>query len=252
MVLMLLLVVPSAASGNGPEWVGFPISGNDINRVEQGARAALETDKLLLIVLGANWCPDSQAVLDMTSRPQIRSLLDEKYEVIRVNVGDLDRGYDVLAEYTDQLVYTHTPQVLIIDPATKRQLNWKDHWMWRNAAKRKAEELEFYLARNWRAEKQAAWSTSEEDIFAAINLTELQEMSRLLLAYEQMGPLMKSRPTGFQERWAPVADLRYNIINDFNQIREDVYRRQEAGEVVTLDQIKFPTYQSFAWEMDAE
>ena len=79
--------------------------------------------KLLLIDLGGNWCLDCRLLAGTMDVPALRKFLNAHYEVVIVDVGQIDKNLDIPAHYgiTDRM--EGVPSVLIVDPRSDRLLN---------------------------------------------------------------------------------------------------------------------------------
>ena len=65
--------------------------------VSNALNAARESNKLALVVIGANWCHDSRALASRLYQEQLNTLIDERYETVFVDVGYLEKGKDVIS-----------------------------------------------------------------------------------------------------------------------------------------------------------
>lgn len=68
---------------------------------DQVRRALLEahaTHKEVLLVFGANWCPDCRA-LDMALHGKDAAAIGERYVVVKIDVGNFDRNLDLAQRY---------------------------------------------------------------------------------------------------------------------------------------------------------
>ncbi|MBE7417331.1 MAG: thioredoxin family protein [Ideonella sp.] len=65
--------------------------------------AALATSKAerkpLLIVFGANWCPDCRALDSAMGRGDIARFTSSRFKVVKVDVGNFDRNLDIAARF---------------------------------------------------------------------------------------------------------------------------------------------------------
>ncbi|MEL7200626.1 MAG: serine hydrolase [Pseudomonadota bacterium] len=95
------------------------------------ARARAEGQKTL-IVLGANWCHDSRGLAAKFEKPRFRSLIEEHYALVYVDVGKRDRNLDVPKRF-DVHGVVGTPNVLILD-TDETLLNRPTLSKWRRAA----------------------------------------------------------------------------------------------------------------------
>ena len=120
------------------------------------ARAA-EADKLVLVSMGGNWCPDCRVLSGMMAVDGIQALLDERFEVVKVDVGRpvADEagggfaGYErhrQVAERFGQGGFEGVPTLLIVTPEGE-VLNADQPSIFRNARDRDPQDLADYLYR---------------------------------------------------------------------------------------------------------
>jgi len=64
----------------------------------QGLARAKDTGRKVLLVFGANWCPDCRE-LDRAMHGKSAALIEEKFVVVKVDVGNFNRNMDLSAEY---------------------------------------------------------------------------------------------------------------------------------------------------------
>lgn len=76
---------------------------------------ARETDKLVLINFGANWCPDCRAFEAACQGPEIRPLIDAHFVVAKVDVGDWHKNPE-LVDAWDNPIEGGIPAVVIATP----------------------------------------------------------------------------------------------------------------------------------------
>jgi thioredoxin 1 len=79
-----------------------PIYRADANAQQEIAEAlaqAKKGNKRVLLVFGANWCPDCYALDYAFHQPRIQPLLDGNFKVVHVDIGEKDRNLDVAGKY---------------------------------------------------------------------------------------------------------------------------------------------------------
>lgn len=59
---------------------------------------AKATDRKVLIVFGANWCPDCRE-LDKAMHGQSAALIDAKFVVVKVDIGRFDKNMEIAQAY---------------------------------------------------------------------------------------------------------------------------------------------------------
>ena len=119
--------------------------------VEAALRTARAENKLVLVKMGGNWCPDCQVLSGMMEVDGIKALLDERYEVVKVDVGRLApdgayaRNRDV-AERFGMAGFQGVPTLVIATPSGQ-VLNASEPSIFRDARDRDPQDLADYLYR---------------------------------------------------------------------------------------------------------
>ena len=78
--------------------------------------------KRVLIDLGGNWCGDCRILAATMELPEMKSFLRRHFEVVSVDVGRFDKNLQVPARYGITTRLEGVPAVLIVDPASGKQL----------------------------------------------------------------------------------------------------------------------------------
>ena len=93
---LLAAVVLLACAGLGKAGEE-PLYDEKANASEQIAAALTQakTGKNIVLVFGANWCPDCHALHAQMHKEELASLLKESFVVVKINVGGYDRNLDV-------------------------------------------------------------------------------------------------------------------------------------------------------------
>ena len=106
------------------------------------ADAAL-AGKHAIIVMGADWCHDSRALAGWFQTPRFETLLQEKFVVRYIDVGQKDRNIDVAQRFgLDGIVGTPT---IIVTDTQGVVLNLDTAPTWRNAASRSEDTIFEYF-----------------------------------------------------------------------------------------------------------
>jgi protein disulfide-isomerase len=66
--------------------------------LQQGLEAARASGKDVLVVFGANWCKDCRE-LDKALHGRTASLIDARFVVVKIDVGNFDKNLDVAKRY---------------------------------------------------------------------------------------------------------------------------------------------------------
>ena len=243
----LFLASPGKAAEPGPEPYPATAGYEQIDHsLAQARRAAVDARKLLLVVMGANWCHDSRAFIDYLDDPALAALIEDRYVVERVNVGFFDHVRGVVAHWNVPIIYG-TPTVLVIEPNRNAVLNRDSLSYWRNADSLSAAEAVTYLDgfQPGDVPPTATHSQPLADALAEIDAFERRQAERLYLAYEDLGARMRalgeaSPDADFLERWDNVAAMRSSITADLAELRREVRARDAAG--ADLLPLTYPDY----------
>jgi hypothetical protein len=117
--------------------------------VDTAISRAKAEGKMVLIVLGANWCHDSRSLASWFESPRFRAMLDARYALVYVDVGKPQTGegrnLDIARRFGIRKMKS-TPLVLIASPDGTRLNSKKEAISWRNAASRSEEDVFIHFA----------------------------------------------------------------------------------------------------------
>jgi len=235
-----------------PEYTFSP-SNKLKSQVESTLALAKAEQKLALFVLGAQWCHDSKGLAKNFSTPQMQQVLSANYQVLFVDVGYLESGFELVKQF-NQPIYYGTPTVMVVNPNTKQLLNKLTMRKWLNAYKVPLNEyVEYFSNLTENRDLPAIKSKTMQAYLQEINHFEQQQAIRLKKAYQVVGPLLKAymesdakeASTEFVDKWQPVQDYRYSIQDDIKALIAQAKSNVEQGSNQALD---FPIYPDFIWE----
>ncbi len=83
-------------------------------RIAEARRAAAASDRQVLLELVADWCEDCREVVRLSHEEPARSVIEERYVVVYVEVGRFDRHRALLAEHRVDRIAT----LVVLDAAT--------------------------------------------------------------------------------------------------------------------------------------
>jgi thioredoxin 1 len=67
--------------------------------IQYALKAAHDGNKRALIVFGANWCGDCRVLDSELHKGDLARLMNEKFVVVKVDVGRFNRNMDITAQY---------------------------------------------------------------------------------------------------------------------------------------------------------
>ncbi len=136
------VAIESAVSEH-PEARPFEHSANAAAQVDAALARTQLTDKRVIVVMGANWCHDSRGLSGWFAEPRFAAMLEAKYEIVYVDVGQRDRNLDIARRFGLKAI-KGTPTVLVLSPL-RALLNRKSAPQWRDAASREEEDIFAYF-----------------------------------------------------------------------------------------------------------
>jgi thiol-disulfide isomerase/thioredoxin len=91
-------------------------------QVAAAKRLAKAHHTLLLIDLGGNWCLDCRVLAGVLEVPAVAAFVQRHYEVVKVDIGRMDKNQQVAAHYGITDVHG-VPALMIVDPRKDRLIN---------------------------------------------------------------------------------------------------------------------------------
>ena len=79
---------------------------------------ASKAHKNVILVFGANWCPDCRALDAQMHKEELAALIATNYEVVKVDVGRLNKNQDIGKKYRMPLLHG-IPALAVLDPGGK-------------------------------------------------------------------------------------------------------------------------------------
>jgi thiol-disulfide isomerase/thioredoxin len=248
-----LVAVCAVAAETDPDGKLFQPSTDSLADVQQAMSRAEKSDRLALVVLGANWCHDSRALAARLHRPPLAEVIQQDYELVFVDVGFYENGRDVVQQFGVPHFYA-TPTVLIIDPSSGKLLNDEDRHIWANAYSVDMPESVRYFEQ-WATSDAVADPLAESaqlrQLYAEIGQFERQLAERVAAGYAVVGLMLEAYEAGnapeeFEASWDELRDFRMAIPDDIQALRDEAQRRVSEGEEDI--QLEFPEYPLLSWE----
>lgn len=89
--------VPAPAAVSG--WRGYDEAADARAAIERARSMAVAAGKRVLLVFGANWCGDCRVLDSAMKQGRLKALLDDRFVVVKVDVGRFDRNVDIAQRY---------------------------------------------------------------------------------------------------------------------------------------------------------
>ena len=249
-VVIIIFCANAIAPAKAAETFYFRGQDATLARAKQAQQLASTNDKLLMLVLGADWCHDSIALAQQFQQPPLDEQLNNQFVVQLMDVGYLTAGVDI-AQHYGLPIYWGTPTVMIIDPSTGQLLNENDLVTWTNAASHSSDEYVRYFNRTDFFPPQA-----QQAIFDAhqqqINRFVATQTARIQHGYAVVGPLLQAykqsgdKPSQeFIEQWDELRELRIGVEAAIRQLTDVAEQRYLADDQRPL---ALPNFAPRAWE----
>ncbi len=230
-------------------------SADPLADVQQALGRAHDSDRLALVVLGANWCHDSRALASRLHHSPLAEVIQEDYELVFVDVGFYEQGREVVQQFGMAHHYA-TPTVLIIDPSSRVLVNDEDRHIWGNAFNIEMTSSVEYFEKWAMSDPVAdprADSAQLRQLYAEIDQFEQQLAERVAAGYAVVGPMLEAtvagnRPEDFDASWDELRDFRMAIPDALRELRDEAQRRVSEGDEDI--QLVFPEYALLSWESE--
>jgi thiol:disulfide interchange protein len=122
----------------------YDSSADPNHQIAQALHAAAAAHKRVLVVFGGNWCFDCHVLDEAFHSQEIAPTLNKSFEVVHIDIGNLDKNLDVAKKY-DVPLDRGVPAIAVLDSDGKLLFSQK------------------------RGEFEAARSLGPEDILAFLN-----------------------------------------------------------------------------------
>jgi protein disulfide-isomerase len=121
--LLLLAAASVSMLANAAPWP-YDEKADATADVQHAIAAAQSDHKQVLLVFGANWCPDCRA-LDKAMHGSSQHLIDSKFEVVKIDVGNFDKNLDLAQRYGNPIA-KGIPAVVVVGPANQVVYSTRD------------------------------------------------------------------------------------------------------------------------------
>jgi thiol:disulfide interchange protein len=82
---------------------------------DQALREAGAANRFVLVLFGANWCPECRGLEEQIGKEPLRGLLAERFVLVHVDIGNWDRNMDFVARFGTP-VDNGIPAIAIVGP----------------------------------------------------------------------------------------------------------------------------------------
>ncbi|MGC0152706.1 thioredoxin family protein [Chromobacterium vaccinii] len=115
LILLSLLLASAAALAGGLPYDEKADARAELSRTLESAKQSRQP---VLLILGANWCPDCRALDAALSGGKSAELLAREFKVVKVDVGNFDHNLDIDAAYGHPIA-KGIPAAVVLSPDNK-------------------------------------------------------------------------------------------------------------------------------------
>ncbi len=230
-----------------PQYV-YRAADDPVAKVKAVQSSALANNKLLMVVIGAQWCHDSTGLSSKFSTEQMQDILNERFETVFIDVGYYqdERAVTELFGYPG---YYATPLVMVVDPKTSTLLNLQSLSQFNQADSIPFQQyLNYFSTVGLEKETITQLSRNPEVINFAKEQTE-----RLFAGFRKLSPLFKAAVEGELKEFSELKALseeiyqfRIALQKDIHWLHRQAILDEKSDQVCLLD---FPSYGPFSWEL---
>jgi len=243
---MLLALLSNAAHSDtaaSPVATGFVAEQQFLPQLDQLQRKTAAEQKLLLLVLGGEWCHDTKALQQHFAEPALATALAKRFNIAFVDVGYLEFGQATAQRFQLPLYYG-TPAVMIIAPDSGQLLNKSDLMRWTSAANFDAAAYKAYFIdtdfKQQFAQQQQQLAGISPVLQQQISAFEQQQAANLMQGYSYLGPLLRAyKESGqaagaeFNQAWSKVKAFRTEILPQVAELQQQA-KNLAPGEPLQL------------------
>ena len=117
-VLILAAVVLLAGLAQAASEAIYDENADAPKQVSAAIAEASRSGKHIVLVFGANWCPDCRALDAQMHKPAFAAIVEKDFLVVKIDVGRMDKNLDLAQKYGVPL-RRGIPAMAVLDPQGK-------------------------------------------------------------------------------------------------------------------------------------
>jgi thioredoxin 1 len=99
-LIVLFISIAGCSEKESKEQTAHPYDDTANAKQEiSSALTKLSGEKRVLLVFGANWCPDCRRLDASLKQPEITGYLNNTFSIVKVNIGNFDKNMDLSDHY---------------------------------------------------------------------------------------------------------------------------------------------------------
>jgi thioredoxin 1 len=114
-LVWLLLAGPVIAAQTAAGMMPYDAGANAAADLAAAQAQSRSRDRLLMVMFGANWCPDCRAFDAALRESGVTQMVDENFVITKVDVGNWDRNLDIVEAWGDPIA-GGIPAIVVATP----------------------------------------------------------------------------------------------------------------------------------------
>jgi hypothetical protein len=231
---------PQAVTEVLPQYV-FKAAPQLMVSIEKAKDQALIKDKLLLLVLGAQWCHDSTGLAKNFSTAKMQTILQERFETLFIDVGYFEDQHNIVQKF-GYPAYFGTPTVLVIDPKTDRLLNQNTIPKWQSADSISMEEYLTYF--NTVGLNAPPPQINNPQLVLFIQ----KQVQRLRQGFDYLRPIWKDVLSEKNNDTALLSSVAEEVWHFRVTLQKDIHNLYKQAAKIDGADLIYPVYDKMSWE----
>lgn len=238
---LLMIGCQSAQHADALSQYTFTPDTNYTAAVAATQEKAKQQNKLLLVVMGAQWCHDSRGLAGKFSEPQMQTVLAQRFETVFVDVEYFEDRH-AIAQKFGYPAYFGTPTVLVVDPKTSTLLNRETVPIWQNGDSVPLEQYIDYFSH--------VGETAPKPVIDSVSLAHFtqEQVARLKRAFDYLRPVWKDVREGKQKDSSELSAFATEVWKFRVQLQKDINAMNEQLRQNPQVVLVIPSYEKFSWE----
>ena len=240
--LMLLMGCQSTTHhGEALPQYTFNAHDNDMERVASAQSTAQANGKLLLVVMGAQWCHDSRGLAAKFSTNQMQTILSDRFETVFVDVGYFDDMHFLPQKYAYP-AYFGTPTVMVINPETSQLLNEVNLSKWQSADSVPMDDYLAFFSSIGSQPVPRLHSSAELDLFTEKNVAKMKQ------GFDHLRPIWAAVREGNTDKSDELQAVATEVWKFRVLLQQDIFRLKSELTDNPDTKLVFPEYTDFSWQ----
>ena len=214
---------------------------NDMERVASAQSTAQANGKLLLVVMGAQWCHDSRGLAAKFSTNQMQTILSDRFETVFIDVGYFDDLHYLPQKYAYP-AYFGTPTVMVINPETSQLLNEVNLSKWQSADSVPMDDYLAFFSSIGSQPVAPLHSSAEIDQFTEKNVAKMKQ------GFDHLRPIWAAVREGSVDKSDELQAVATEVWQFRTQLQKDIVAMKLKLAEDPAAKLNLPDYALFSWQ----